>query len=104
LLDDRLTLGGNYQFFNSASDTLITYNEVQPYGDYYSYNHSVELYGCYALSERMGLKLSYQYERYYDTDYSQSAVNSIPGLITLGDLNHNYNAHLLMFTFSYLLP
>jgi len=52
----------------------------------------------------MGLKLSYQYERYYDTDYSQSAVNSIPGLITLGDLNHNYNAHLLMFTFSYLLP
>lgn len=104
LFDDRLTLGGNYQFSNSASDILVTYNEVLPYGDYYSYNHSVELYGRYALSERMGLKLSYQYERYYDTDYSQSAVNSIPGLITLGDLNHNYNAHLLMFTFSYLLP
>ncbi|MGL5665793.1 MAG: MtrB/PioB family outer membrane beta-barrel protein, partial [Shewanella sp.] len=27
-----------------------------------------------------------------------------PGLVTLGELNHNYNAHLLMLTFSYMLP
>lgn len=104
LLDDRLTVGGNYLFANSASDTLLTTTEMHPYGDYYAYNHSVELYGRYALSGSVGLKLSYQYERYYDTDYAQSGVNSIPGVITLGELNHNYNAHLLMFTFSYLLP
>ncbi len=104
LLDDRLTLGGNYQFANSNSDTVVTTSIDNPYGDYYSYSHNVELYGRYALSDAMGLKLSYQYERYYDTDYADVGVNTVPGLVTLGDLNHNYNAHLLMLTFSYMLP
>ncbi|MFB2686973.1 MtrB/PioB family decaheme-associated outer membrane protein [Shewanella mangrovisoli] len=104
LMDDRLSIGGNYQFANSASDTLITTTTDQPYGDYYSYSHNLELYGRYALNERMGLKLSYQYERYYDTDYTEVSPYAVPGLVTLGGLNHNYNAHLLMLTFSYMLP
>ena len=104
LMDDRLSIGGNYQFANSASDTLITTTTNQPYGDYYSYSHNLELYGRYALNERMGLKLSYQYERYYDTDYAEVSPYAVPGLVTLGELNHNYNAHLLMLTFSYMLP
>lgn len=104
LMDDRLSIGGNYQFANSASDTLITTTTDQPYGDYYSYSHNLELYGRYALNERMGLKLSYQYERYYDTDYAEVSPYAVPGLVTLGELNHNYNAHLLMLTFSYMLP
>ncbi len=104
LMDDRLSIGGNYQFANSASDTLITTTTNQPYGNYYSYSHNLELYGRYALNERMGLKLSYQYERYYDTDYAEVSPYAVPGLVTLGELNHNYNAHLLMLTFSYMLP
>jgi MtrB/PioB family decaheme-associated outer membrane protein len=104
LMDDRLSIGGNYQFANSASDTLITTTTDQPYGDYYSYSHNLELYGRYALNERMGLKLSYQYERYYDTDYAEVSPYAVTGLVTLGELNHNYNAHLLMLTFSYMLP
>jgi len=104
LMDDRLSIGGNYQFANSASDTLITTTTNQPYGDYYSYSHNFELYGRYALNNSMGLKLSYQYERYYDTDYAEVSPHAVPGLVTLGELNHNYNAHLLMLTFSYMLP
>ncbi|MFV0595405.1 MtrB/PioB family decaheme-associated outer membrane protein [Shewanella sp.] len=104
LMDDRLSIGGNYQFANSTSDTLITTTINQPYGDYYSYSHNLELYGRYALNDRMGLKLSYQYERYYDTDYAEVSTYAVPGLVTLGELNHNYNAHLLMLTFSYMLP
>lgn len=104
LLDDRLSIGGNYQFANSASDTLISTTTNEPYGDYYSYSHNIELYGRYALNDRMGLKLSYQYERYYDTDYAEVSTHAVPGLVALGDLNHNYNAHLLMLTFSYMLP
>ena len=61
-------------------------------------------YSRYALNDRMGLKLSYQYERYYDTDYAEVSTYAVPGLVTLGELNHNYNAHLLMLTFSYMLP
>lgn len=104
LMNDRLSIGGNYQFANSASDTLITTTINQPYGDYYSYSHNLELYGRYALNDRMGLKLSYQYERYYDTDYAEVSTYAVSGLVTLGELNHNYNAHLLMLTFSYMLP
>lgn len=103
LLDERLSIGGNYQFANSASDTAITTTTFEPYGDYYSYSHNVEVYGRYALSDKMGLKLSYQYERYYDTDYADVGVDAVPGLVTLGNLNHNYNAHLLMLSFSYML-
>ena len=108
LMQDRLTLGGDYLFSNSISDTsvggtLVTANGSRPYGDYYSYNHSVRMYADYALSKQMALKLSYQYERYYDTDAAQVATNTVPGLTTLGELNHDYNAHQVMLSFSYLL-
>jgi len=103
LLEDKLTLGGDYLFANSTSDTLVTYDVTTPQGDYYSFNHSLKLHANYALSEEMALKLAYQYERYYDTDYAQIDVDTVPGLTTLGDLNHNYNAHQVMLSFSYQL-
>ncbi|KFZ37628.1 membrane protein [Shewanella mangrovi] len=96
-----LSLGADYQFANSESNTAIDRND---YGDYYDYEHSLELYSRYAVSERLGLKLSYRYERYYDTDDAQVAVDAISGLTTLGKLDHNYNAHLLMLSVSYKLP
>ncbi|WP_145991449.1 MtrB/PioB family outer membrane beta-barrel protein, partial [Shewanella sp. 11B5] len=49
------------------------------------------------------LKLSYQYERYYDTDAASIGIVSIPGLITLQDIDHDYNAHQVMLSFSYKL-
>lgn len=103
LLEDRLSLGGDYLFANSASNTLVTYDVTTPQGDYTSFNHSLKLHANYALSEEMALKLAYQYERYYDTDYAQIDVNTVPGLTTLGSLNHNYNAHQVMLSFSYQL-
>ncbi|MCL1139001.1 MtrB/PioB family decaheme-associated outer membrane protein [Shewanella pneumatophori] len=108
LMQDKLTLGMDYLFANSASNTGVNgYNSnsanINDYGSYYSYNHSVSLYGQYLISEQMAVKLAYQFERYFDTDSANVADGSIPGLITLGDLNHNYNAHQLMLTFSYKL-
>ncbi|AZG33583.1 MtrB/PioB family decaheme-associated outer membrane protein [Shewanella psychromarinicola] len=103
LLEDRLSLGGDYLFANSASNTLVTYDVTTPQGDYTSFSHSLKLHANYALSEEMALKLAYQYERYYDTDYAQIDVNTVPGLTTLGSLNHNYNAHQVMLSFSYQL-
>ncbi|QQX79861.1 MtrB/PioB family decaheme-associated outer membrane protein [Shewanella sp. KX20019] len=103
LLKDKLSLGGDYLFTNSTSDTIVTYDATTPQGDYTSFNHSLKLHANYALSEEMALKLAYQYERYYDTNYAQIDVDTVPGLTTLGDLNHNYNAHQVMLSFSYLL-
>jgi MtrB/PioB family decaheme-associated outer membrane protein len=101
LLDERLTLGADYQFANSEGNTLT---EGGAYDDYYSFNHSVELYGRYLLNDAMALKLTYRYERYFDTDGNEVGIDAVTGLTTLGVLNHNYNAHQLMLSFSYLLP
>ncbi|MGS0694683.1 MtrB/PioB family decaheme-associated outer membrane protein [Shewanella sp. 0m-4] len=108
LMDGRLILGTDYLFANSSSNTGVNgYNtdstNINSYGSYYSYNHSVSLYGQYLISEQMAVKLAYQFERYFDTDSANVTQGSIPGLVTLGDLNHNYNAHQLMLTFSYKL-
>ncbi len=100
LMQDKLTLGVDYLFSNSISDTYVTSEGTSPYGDYYSYNHSASVYTNYALNELMSLKLSYLYDRYFDTD---SANNEVPGLITLSDINHDYNAHQVMLSFTYLL-
>jgi len=105
LMQDKLTLGLDYQFSNSVSDTYVTTDALlkSQYGDYFSYNHSAKIYADYALSNQIALKMSYRYERYYDTDGAVIGVNEIPGLVTLGDINHNYNAHQVMLSFTYQL-
>lgn len=106
LLDDRLTIGADYLFANSNGETLIDSSSSgrSAYGDYFSFNHSMSLYGRYILSDSTAIKLAYQYERYFDTDAAQTGVDTVTGLTTLGIGNHNYNAHQLMLSFSYLLP
>lgn len=108
LMQDKLVLGMDYLFSNSISDTLLyqgidNTDSLNPYGDYYSYNHSASMYANYAVNEQMALKLTYRYERYFDTDSANVGVNDIPGMLTLGDINHNYNAHQVMLSFTYQL-
>ncbi|MCL1142845.1 MtrB/PioB family decaheme-associated outer membrane protein [Shewanella gaetbuli] len=103
LMQDKLTLGVDYLFSNSVSDTYVITDGTSPYGDYFSYNHSASLYADYAMNEQMALKITYRYERYFDTDAANVGVNDIPGMITLGDINHNYNAHQVMLSFTYKL-
>ncbi|MCG9745964.1 MtrB/PioB family decaheme-associated outer membrane protein [Shewanella sp. Isolate8] len=103
LMQNKLMLGLDYLFSNSVSDTYVTTGVTRPYGDYYSYSHSASVYADYAVNALMALKLSYRYERYYDTDAAVTDINSIPGLVTLGDINHDYNAHQVMLSFSYKL-
>ncbi|QDF74610.1 MULTISPECIES: MtrB/PioB family decaheme-associated outer membrane protein [Shewanella] len=103
LLQDKLSIGGDYLFANSDSNTMVTHATSIPQGDYYAFNHSLKLRANYAFTDEMALSLAYQYERYYDTDYAQIDVDTVPGLTTLGNLNHNYNAHQVMLSFSYQL-
>jgi MtrB/PioB family decaheme-associated outer membrane protein len=103
LMQDKLIIGMDYLFANSTSNTNVSVDDSRPYDDYYSYNHSAGVYADYALNPQMALKLSYRYERYYDTDAASIGIVSIPGLITLQDINHDYNAHQVMLSFSYKL-
>ncbi len=99
LLQNTLSLGGDYTFSNSRSDANVS-AVTTPDDDDYQFSHSLSLYAKYRLSERSQLGINYQYERYYDTDYANVAVDAINGLLTLGELDHNYNAHQLMLNYS----
>ncbi|MBR9729619.1 MtrB/PioB family decaheme-associated outer membrane protein [Shewanella intestini] len=104
LMQDQLTVGLDYLFSNSISDTLTTATgDSNSFGDDYSYTHSATAYANYDVSQDMAVKLTYRYERYFDTDAAQVGVNDIPGMITLGDINHDYNAHQVMLSFTYKL-
>ncbi|WP_028763655.1 MtrB/PioB family decaheme-associated outer membrane protein [Shewanella colwelliana] len=103
LMQGKLRLGADYQFSNSISETYLTADEYIPYDDYFSYSHSAKVFADYKFSADMAVKISYRYERYFDTDPSIVGVNAIPGLVTLGDINHDYNAHQVMLSFTYQL-
>ncbi|WP_051202003.1 MtrB/PioB family decaheme-associated outer membrane protein [Ferrimonas senticii] len=98
LLQDRLTLGLDYGYSESESDTELSLGFA--YGDYSAWSHNVDLYAEYQLCERAKLKANYGYQRYYDTNYA--SVNS-SSYVTLGNLDSNYVAHKVMLTFSYAL-
>ncbi|SHI15497.1 MtrB/PioB family decaheme-associated outer membrane protein [Ferrimonas marina] len=107
LFVDALTVGGDYLYADSESNTTVASGGLNgEYGDYFSTSHSVNFYGDYALNEKMGLRLDYRYERYEDSDFAN--VDNIQNgnvvhLYTLGNLNHNYNAHMVMLSFNYAL-
>ncbi|BDY04571.1 MtrB/PioB family decaheme-associated outer membrane protein [Ferrimonas sp. YFM] len=101
LMDGRLSFGIDYRFSNSDSDTRV---DGSGYGDDYAFSHSVDCYTDYQVNNRLALSLKYSYERYFDTDNTAVEPEAINGVVTLGTLEHNYNAHLLMLSASYKLP
>ncbi|WP_298439232.1 MtrB/PioB family decaheme-associated outer membrane protein [uncultured Ferrimonas sp.] len=97
---DELSAGVDYAYADSSSDADNSAADHGGFDDYQSVSHSVNLWGRYQLSQRSAVKLDYRYERLNDSDYQSVATNAVSGLRTLGDLDHNYNAHLLMLTYS----
>ncbi|MBW3141496.1 MtrB/PioB family decaheme-associated outer membrane protein [Ferrimonas balearica] len=101
-----INLSLDYSFSYSESEVGTSIQDQL--GDYYAYTHSVVLSGDYQLTARSSVGLKYQYERHFDTDYADIPVLNYPGdgvanLTTLGLLGNNYNSHLVMATFSWLL-
>ncbi|GAA4879225.1 MtrB/PioB family decaheme-associated outer membrane protein [Ferrimonas pelagia] len=106
LFTDALSVGADYLYSDSESETSVTIGSTGQYGDYFATSHSVNLFSTYDLSEKMGLRLDYRYERYQDSDFANIdniGNGNVVNLYTLGNLNHNYNAHLVMLSFSYAL-
>ncbi|MDO6777205.1 MtrB/PioB family decaheme-associated outer membrane protein [Shewanella sp. 3_MG-2023] len=104
LADYGISIGGNYSYALSFSDSDIDNNDV--FGDFESTSHYASVFVDYALSKAMTVGLRYEIERYKDSDDTQLPVNYYPGtgptgIKTLGELNHDYTAHLVMATFRY---
>ncbi|MGS0681965.1 MtrB/PioB family decaheme-associated outer membrane protein [Shewanella sp. 125m-7] len=104
LSDSGITIGGDYSFAISFSDSYVDGNDV--FGMYESTSHHANLYVNYAINQQVVVGLRYEFEAYEDSDDTQLPVDYYPGtgptgLTTLGELNHDYNAHLILATLQY---
>ncbi|MBR9727939.1 MtrB/PioB family decaheme-associated outer membrane protein [Shewanella intestini] len=104
LSDFGLTIGGDYHYALSFSDSQTEGQDI--FGLYESSSHHATLYANYGLSSTMTLGLRYEVERYKSADDTQLPTEYYPGsgptgLTTLGELNHDYTAHLVMASFRY---
>lgn len=102
MLYEKLNFGVNYLYTNSESHSENSALTSGPDDEYRQYRHSATLFLEQELTQNSQVRLDYQYERYYETDYAEVEFNAVPGLITLGELNHNYNAHQLTLSYKYL--
>ena len=99
LLADRLSLGADYVFSESDSETQVDPGE--DYGDYYQWSHSTRLFAEYQWTETTSVRLDYRYERHRDFNFADVTDDAISGLTTLGVLGDRYNAQLLMVSVRY---
>ncbi|WP_153914392.1 MtrB/PioB family decaheme-associated outer membrane protein [Shewanella sp. TC10] len=104
LADYGVIIGGHYSYALSFSDTDVDSQDV--FGLFESTSHNASVFVDYALSTSMTVGLRYEIERYEDNDDTYLPVNNYPGtaptgLKTLGELNHDYTAHLVMANFRY---
>lgn len=105
LLDKKLDLGIDYSYSDGQSDTEVTQGLTSPYGDYFSEKHNINAFAKYQFGEKMALRFDWIFENYKDSDWLNQGltVDSIPNVLTFGDLSHNYSAHYVGLTFSYQL-
>ena len=99
LFEGKSTVGVNYSYNKSESDTTVTGRNK--WDDYFDWSHNLKVFTTYQFSESTEIRADYRYIDHYDTSYKNVSSNAIGGLVTLGDLSNSYNAHQLMFTLSH---
>lgn len=103
LFDNHLDIGLDYSYSDGQSDTDVTYGITSPYGDYYARKHNINAYAKYKFAESMSLRVDWLFEKYQDANWQNQGTtwDSIPNVLSFGDMNHDYNAHYLGLTLSY---
>ncbi len=99
-----INISADYSYAVSISDSYS--NGFNVLGDYESTSHNVTVQANYAITEQTIVGLKYQYAKYQDSDDTQLPTYYYPGtgptgLTTLGVLNHDYDAHLILATLQY---
>lgn len=105
LLDNKLKLGIDYTYADGQNDTEVIQGLRSPYDSYYSTRHTLNTFANYQISDKFGLRFDWIFEQYQDADWANEglAPNSIPNVLSFGDLSHDYNAHYFGLTLSYQL-
>ncbi|MBV7316563.1 MtrB/PioB family decaheme-associated outer membrane protein [Shewanella sp. NIFS-20-20] len=104
LLADKLVLGLDYSYSDSSGETQVSQGVTGNYGDYFAKSHNVNLYATYQVSEQSSLRMDYMFEKYHDNDPANSlSTDAIWNVLSFGNLNHDYSAHMVMLSFQYKL-
>ncbi|MFV7769708.1 MtrB/PioB family decaheme-associated outer membrane protein [Shewanella marisflavi] len=105
LLEKRLRIGLDYSFSDGQSDTEVSQGLHNPYGDYYATKHNINAFADFSLSNGLGLRFDWIFEQYQDADWANDQLmpDSIPNVLSFGDLSHDYSAHYFGVTLSYRL-
>lgn len=104
LMAEKLAVGVDYNYGDSKSNTQVTQGISGNYGDYFAKSHSLNLYGEYLVNDKATLRMDYRMEKYEDNDPANSLTpDAIWNVLSFGNLNHNYNAHLVMISLHYKL-
>ncbi|QDE30684.1 MtrB/PioB family decaheme-associated outer membrane protein [Shewanella polaris] len=104
LMDSRLRLGLDYTYSDSDSTTQVRQGITGNYGDYFAKVHNVNVYAQYQATEKMAFRIDYKMEKYLDNDDANDLeVDTIWNVMSLGNLQHDYTAHMIMLNVQYTL-
>ena len=104
LMDSRLRLGLDYTYSDSDSNTQVRQGISGDYGDYFAKVHNINVYAQYQATEKMALRIDYKMEKYLDNDDANDIEpDTIWNVMSLGNLQHDYTAHMIMLNVSYSL-
>jgi len=104
LMDSRLRLGLDYTYSDSDSTTQVSQGISGSYGDYFAKIHNINVYAQYQATEKMSLRIDYKMEKYLDNDAANDIEpDTIWNVMSVGNLQHDYTAHMIMLNVSYTL-
>ncbi|MBB1439493.1 MtrB/PioB family decaheme-associated outer membrane protein, partial [Shewanella sp. SG41-4] len=104
LMDSRLRLGLDYTYSDSDSTTQVRQGISGDYGDYFAKVLNINVYAQYQATEKMAFRIDYKMEKYLDNDDANDiAPDTIWNVMSLGNLQHDYTAHMIMLNVSYSL-
>jgi MtrB/PioB family decaheme-associated outer membrane protein len=104
LMDSRLRLGLDYTYSDSDSTTQVRQGVSGDYGDYFAKVHNINIYAQYQATDKMSLRIDYKMEKYLDNDDANDIEpDTIWNVMSLGNLQHDYTAHMIMLNVRYTL-
>lgn len=99
----ELKLGADYAYALSTETILVSGGDGFP--DLKSKRHTLTLYGDYPVNKRATLHVVYRYEDYSEQNWSIDGVvpNTIPRVLTLGDVSPDYSIGVFAVSVRYSL-
>jgi MtrB/PioB family decaheme-associated outer membrane protein len=96
----KLDLGVDYVYADYTGK--MNYVGTTPLPDLSATLSGITLHGAYKMKENLTVRVTYQYERYQESDWAKTgAVDAVPTLLTLGEAAENTKTHLITVSMRY---